>query len=484
MAKPEVLTNVVDFGDNPYLIGPHEPIRQELDRPDLQCIGEIPKDFSGIYLRNGPNQRFAPYGLHHWFDGDGMIHSAQFKDGEVNYRNKWIKTKALEIELHEGRSIWPGLMDSPDRKLKTNWGSDLWLKDNSNTDISIHAGKAVSTFYQCGDAYTLDPVTLETLGKLDLKSSGARQMSAHCMTDEANGDLLFFDYAVKPPYMSYGVMNKDSELINFTPIELPGARLPHSMAFTPNYSILMDLPMFWDPKLLEQDIHKVTFYPEMQSKFGIIERMATGNTIRWFEADPCYIYHAINSWEEEQEIVLDVCRMSTPVPSKEIRQRLSGPYGAMLAWLKLDACYHRYRFNLETGETKEETLDDLLSEFPVINNRYSGLSSRYSYHVTLAETDVILFDGLVKIDSIEGTRQGYKFPKGNFGSELQFAPRNNSLLEDDGYLITFVTNMISNKGEIQIFPAEDLSKGPLCRLIVPQQIPPGFHSSFVLPENL
>ena len=484
MAKSEVLTNAVDFGDNPYLIGPHEPIRQELDRPDLQCIGEIPKDFSGIYLRNGPNQRFAPYGLHHWFDGDGMIHSAQFKDGEVNYRNKWIKTKALEIELHEGRSIWPGLMDSPDRKLKTNWGSDLWLKDNSNTDISIHAGKVVSTFYQCGDAYTLDPVTLETLGKLDLKSSGARQMSAHCMTDEANGDLLFFDYAVKPPFMSYGVMNKDSELINFTPIDLPGARLPHSMAFTPNYSILMDLPMFWDPKLLEQDIHKVTFYPEMQSRFGIIERMATGNTIRWFEADPCYIYHAINSWEEEQEIVLDVCRMSTPVPSKEIRQRLSGPYGAMLAWLKLDACYHRYRFNFETGETKEETLDNLLSEFPVINNRYSGLPSRYSYHVTLAETDVILFDGLVKIDSIEGTRQGYKFPKGNFGSELQFAPRNNSLLEDDGYLITFVTNMISNKGEIQIFPAEDLSKGPLCRLIVPQQIPPGFHSSFVLPENL
>ena len=484
MAKPEVLTNAVDFGDNPYLIGPHEPIRQELDRPDLQYIGEIPKDFSGIYIRNGPNQRFAPYGLHHWFDGDGMVHSAQFKEGEVCYRNKWIKTKALEIELDQGKSIWPGLMDSPDRKLKTSWGSDLWLKDNSNTDISIHAGKAVSTFYQCGDAYTLDPVTLETLGKLDLKSSGARQMSAHCVTDEANGDLLFFDYAVKPPFMSYGVMNKDSELINFTPIELPGARLPHSMAFTPNYSILMDLPMFWDPKLLEQDIHKVTFYPEMQSKFGIIERMATGNTIRWFEADPCYIYHAINSWEEEQEIVLDVCRMSTPVPSKEVRQRLSGPYGAMLAWLKLDACYHRYRFNLETGETKEETLDDLLSEFPVINNRYSGLSSRYSYHVTLAETDVILFDGLIKIDSIEGTRQVYKFPKGNFGSELQFAPRNNSLLEDDGYLITFVTNMISNKGEIQIFPAEDLSKGPLCRLIVPQQIPPGFHSSFVLPENL
>ena len=56
MAKPEVLTNIVNFGDNPYLIGPHEPIREELDSPELECIGDIPKDFSGIYLRNGPNQ--------------------------------------------------------------------------------------------------------------------------------------------------------------------------------------------------------------------------------------------------------------------------------------------------------------------------------------------------------------------------------------------------------------------------------------------
>ena len=484
MAKPEVLTDIVDFGDNPYLIGPHEPIREELDKPKLECIGEVPKDFSGIYLRNGPNQRHAPYGHHHWFDGDGMIHAAEFKDGKVSYRNKWIKTKSLTKESDEGRSIWPGLMDAPNRELKSSWGSDLWLKDNSNTDIAIHAGKAISTFYQCGEAYELDPVTLNTLGSIDLESQGARLMSAHCMTDENNGDLLFFDYAVKPPYMTYGVINKESELVNFTPIELPGARLPHSMAFTPNYSILMDLPMFWDPELLDKDIHKVNFFPELQSRFGIIDRMASGDTIKWFEAEPCYIYHIVNSWEEGNEVVLDVCRMSTPVPSREVRQKLSGPYATMLAWLKLDACYHRYRFNLETGETKEERKEDLLSEFPIINNRYGGLPSRYSYHVTLADTDVILFDALIKMDSLTGTSQKFTFPEGCFGSEMQFAPKHNSNAEDDGYLISFVTNMNSMKGEIQIFSAEDLSKGPLCRLIVPQQIPPGFHSSFVLPENL
>ena len=263
-------------------------------------------------------------------------------------------------------------------------------------------------------------MSLDTLGTVELESKGARLMSAHCMNDEATGDLLFFDYAVNPPYMTYGVINKHSELVNFTPIELPGARLPHSMAFTPNYSILMDLPMFCDPLLLEKDIHKVTFYPEMQSRFGVLERMSSGESIRWFEADTCNIYHIINSWEEENEIVIDVCRMSTPVPSPEVRQKLSGPYGTMLAWLKLDACYHRYRFNLETGNTKEERIDDLLTEFPTINNRYGGLPSRYSYHVSLADTDVILFDGLVKIDSNTKNSQTYKFPEGSFGSEMQF----------------------------------------------------------------
>ena len=127
MPKPEVLKNLIDFGDNPYLVGPHEPVRRELDRPNLELVGEIPHDFSGIYIRNGPNQRLAPYGVHHWFDGDGMVHSAEFRDGKVSYRNKWIRTKALESETKKEKSIWPGLMDQPNRSLEVGWGSDLWL---------------------------------------------------------------------------------------------------------------------------------------------------------------------------------------------------------------------------------------------------------------------------------------------------------------------------------------------------------------------
>ena len=178
------LLDPIDFGDNPYLVGPHAPIRKELDQPDLKVVGQVPNDFSGIYLRNGPNQIHPPRGTYHWFDGDGMVHGAEFAEGRVSYRNKWINTKGLRQEQKFGQSLWPGLMDSPDRSLNEAWGSDLWLKDNSNTDLTIHAGRAISTFYQCGEAYAIDPLSLETLGTLDLLSGGGRLMSAHCMTDE------------------------------------------------------------------------------------------------------------------------------------------------------------------------------------------------------------------------------------------------------------------------------------------------------------
>mgnify|MGYP003331083535 CR=1 FL=1 len=55
------------------LNGGFAPIEQEvvLDLTDVE--GEIPKDLTGIHVRNGPNRRFEAPGRYHWFDGDGMV---------------------------------------------------------------------------------------------------------------------------------------------------------------------------------------------------------------------------------------------------------------------------------------------------------------------------------------------------------------------------------------------------------------------------
>ena len=398
----------IESRGNPYLEGVWRPTDSEVTAEELEVIGEVPADLNGVYLRNGPNPRFQPRGRYHVFDGDGMLHAARFDNGRVSYRNRWIQTTGLERELQVGHAIWPGLIDRPDRSLDVAWGSDHWLKDNSNTDVVLFNGRALTTFYQCGDGYLVDPISLDTVGTLDLSGMGIRSISAHSMVDEHTGELLFFDYSTQVPFMTYGVLGPDGALKHHVPIDLPGPRLPHTLAFTAQYTILMDLPLFWDPELMKRDAHKVTFFRELPSRFGIIPRYGNADSVRWFEAEPTYIYHICNAWEEGEEIVLDACRMRTPEPPPITS---GGDISRMLAWGKLDASLYRYRFNLTTGETREEWRDELFTEFPMVNGRVAGRRSRYSYNMIMDDRSAVLrFDGLAKYELDTGRSENWAFP--------------------------------------------------------------------------
>jgi carotenoid cleavage dioxygenase-like enzyme len=55
-------------------------------------------------------------------------------------------------------------MDGPGDLEAPGFGAHGGLKDTASTDIVVHNGEAIATFYQCGEAYRLDPLTLENLG--------------------------------------------------------------------------------------------------------------------------------------------------------------------------------------------------------------------------------------------------------------------------------------------------------------------------------
>jgi hypothetical protein len=66
---------------------------------ELNVIGEIPKDLHGAYYRNGPNPVHAPQAMHHWFDGDGMLHAIYFENGKAEYRNRYVRSDDFKAEL-------------------------------------------------------------------------------------------------------------------------------------------------------------------------------------------------------------------------------------------------------------------------------------------------------------------------------------------------------------------------------------------------
>jgi carotenoid cleavage dioxygenase len=193
------------------------------------------------------------------------------------------------------------------------------------------------------------------------------------------------------------------------------------MAITEHYSILLDLPLFADAAAMRHGRYKVDFHRDIPSRFGIIPRYGDSASIRWFEGKPCYLYHTINAWEEGDEIILDACRVKRPTPPEQTEG--DGKLERMLAYLRLDAQLYRWRFNLRTGAVKETPLDDENTEFPTINTWKLGRPSRYAYNVHISAEPTLLFDGLVKYDTMTGRSDTHWFGSGRYGSEAPFAPR-------------------------------------------------------------
>jgi carotenoid cleavage dioxygenase-like enzyme len=235
--------------DNPYLHGVYAPTLNEMHVDNLPVTGQLPADLQvGAYFRNGPNPRLQPRDRHHPFDGDGMVHAVYFRDGKASYRNRYVQTAALQRELAAGASNSPGVMGPFDYTCVA-----LRHQGYGKHRCVWYAGELIALWYNAGDPYRLDGMTLQTRDfHLQLRGRPQTRMSAHAKVDATNGELLFFDYGDEPPYMTYGVADAGGNLLHEVAIDLPGPRLPHDIGFTRHYAVVHDLPFFHDVNVLRK----------------------------------------------------------------------------------------------------------------------------------------------------------------------------------------------------------------------------------------
>lgn len=473
--------------DHPYRTGPWRPQTTEWKADDLKVVqGAVPADLDGVYLRNTENPLHPAIRNYHPFDGDGMIHAVGFRDGTAFYRNRFVRTDGMLAENEAGRALWAGASEMPTwSRREDGWGARRRMKDASSTDVIVHRGRALTSFWQCGDLYRLDPYSAETLGKEDWNGKFPYHwgVSAHPKVDDATGELLFFNYSKEAPYMNYGVVDKNNDLVHCVDIPLPGPRLPHDMAFTENYAILNDLPMFWDPRGLERGIHAPKFHRDMPARFAVIPRRGRTSDIKWFEADPTYVLHFANAYEDGDEIVLDGFYQGQPEPSTHGLTDKRERAFRFIALDFLQTRLHRWRFNLVTGQVKEEPLSEQITEFGMINGAHGGREHRYVYAAT-GKPGWFLFNGLVKHDVRTGKEENFSFGEGVYGSETAMAPRVGSKSEDDGYLVTLTTDMNEDASYCLVFDAARVSDGPVCTLALPERISSGTHSTWAAGEEL
>lgn len=454
---------------NPYLSGNFAPVHEELTGTTLPVLGALPADLHGNFVRNGPNPQFAPKGLYHWFDGDGMLHGVQLSGGRASYRNRYVKTRGYEVERAAGRAVWGSLLELPDFE-----NPDGPFKNAANTALVWHQRRLLA-LWEGGPPHEVTLPALETLGPYDFGGALSIPMTAHPKVDPVTGELVFFGYSlVAEPYVTHGLVSKEGALVRTVPIDLPGGVMMHDFAVTERYSLILDLPLTFQLGRAMEGQYPFVFQREQPSRFGLLPRHATrGDEIRWFTLPACYIWHTLNAYEEGDEVVLLGGRVSeTDVLPPSLRGEAPRD--------EEPATLFRWRFNLANGTAKEEQLDDIPIEFTRVNDAYLGRKNRYGYAGRIAAgREAASFSGAVKFDLATQRTQVYELPPGHFCGEWVFAPRPHASAEDDGYLLSYVHDERENRSWLYILEAQQPSAGPVARVALPGRVPYGFHGAWI-----
>jgi carotenoid cleavage dioxygenase len=481
---------VTTTAENPYLTGNFGPVQVETTAVDLPVTGTIPAHLDGRYLRNGPN----PVGpvdpsRHHWFLGSGMVHGVRLRDGKADwYRNRFVRSSDVAKALGEPAKAGA----------KPHAGWDF----SANTNVIEQGGRIFAIVEAGGRPYELTS-ELETLGACDFDGTLPGGYTAHPKVDPLTGELHAVSYYWGwGNQVQYTVIGTDAKVKRVENIQVAGSPMMHDFSLTQNHVVLYDLPCVFDtgpvgeglpgplrtlarfgakqsigkrptPKLIAAYFTNqmsggsapkgfpYRWDPSYPARVGVMPRTGTAKDVRWFDIEPCYVFHPLNAYDDGDRVVLDVVRHPKMFDTKRLGPD-EGP-----------ATLDRWTVDLTAGKVLEERRSDLAQEFPRVDERTVSRRHRYGYAVGFAGTTA---ETLIRHDLVTGTSTTRHFGAGANVSEFVFIPDADDSAEDRGTLMGFVYERATDRSDLLLLDSQTLET--VAAVHLPVRVPAGFHGNW------
>jgi len=478
---------------NRYLEGAFAPLQDEFTLTDLQVTGTIPECLDGRYLRNGPN----PIGeidpaLYHWFIGDGMVHGIRIRDGKAEwYRNRWVRGPLAAKLLGEAPPA----------------GHVGVSPIAANTNVIGHAGKTLALVEAGLPAYELTD-ELDTVGICDFDGTVTGGYTAHPKRDPETGELHAVSYNLNHGNtVHYSLIGVDGRARRTVDVRVAGSPMMHDFSLTERHVVFYDLPVTFDarqaasmtvPRGLrlparlvlsaligrvripdpiaarQPSVKKVdrrypySWDPKYPARIGVMPRDGDNSDVRWFDVEPCYVFHPMNAYDDGDTIVLDVVRHAKMFDTDHLGPNEGPP--------TLD----RWTVDLADGKVRESRVDDRGQEFPRVDERLVGKRHRYGYAPAVGE-GAGGEDTLLKHDFVGGHTSSRTFGSGKSVGEFVFHPSAPDSAEDDGVLMGYVYDRGTDRSALAILDAHTLDD--VANIQLPHRVPAGFHGNWVPSTN-
>jgi len=457
------------FPDNPYLTGYYRPFGAEMEAENLVVEGHIPEELNGTFYRNGPDPQFPPHeqDRYHVFDGDGMIYAIRLANGNASMRNRYVRTRKFELERTAGKRLF-GVFGNP----RFNDPSVSPMEyNNANTHIWPHAGALYALMEGCPPT-ALDPDTLETLGFETFAMTVTGPFTAHPKTDPADGAMHAFGYSAKGPASTavrYNIIDASGKAQHLAWLEQPYASMMHDFALTERHVVFPCLPVALSMERAMQGKPVAAWESDKPAAFGVMAKGGNGgDEVRWLETDPTFMFHIANSFDDGDDVVLDVAgsKRAPLMPAVD---------GTLPSHDDTRFMLRRWRIG-GNGSFREETLDGLDIQFPRIDDRFQG--RRYTKAFVNGTTRPTAgrldgFDSIAAINIESAARDAHSFGEGAYCGEPIFVAR--GAAEGDGWLLNLVWDSLKNESYLSIIDATAVAAGPVAKIHMPARVPGGFH---------
>lgn len=464
---------MTDINDgHPHLSGNFAPIRSE-DDFILPVTGALPPELRGTLYRNGPNPQFAPRGPYHWFSGDGMVHAFDIDDGEVIYRNRYVRTPKWQQENKAGRALFAGFNAHLHDPMAQ--GQD---GGTANTSLVSHAGRLLA-LNESYPPFEIAPHSLAARGYVP--DYGRTSFTAHPKIDPRTGEMLWFAYGTGAlplnAEVTFGITDKTGRIIRRDIFTAPFCAIMHDFLITENWVLFPIFPLTGSMERAQRGLPPIAWEPERGVHLGLLRRDAPISSLRWFRTETCHAYHMMNAWEDSDgRIQADLFRYDSaplfPLADGSPRQHTM----ARLWRWTLDPY-------LTDSAIRQVPLDNLDGEFPHIDARWTGLPHRHGWYAAdtlgLNDAEPLRLNALVHRDAANGYRAVYELPAGDLVSEPVFAPRSAGAAEGDGWLFAVAWRPAEMRSDLLIFRACDLAAGPIAAASLPRRVPFGFHGHWI-----
>ncbi|WP_371658181.1 carotenoid oxygenase family protein [Streptomyces sp. NBC_00280] len=444
--------------------GAYTPVAEEVTSFDLPVTGTIPAELNGRYLRNGPNPLNLDEPRLHLFTGTGMVHGVRLREGKAEwYRNRWVRSARVAEAL--GERPRPG---ASMRRVDTG----------PNTHVIGHANRTFALVEAGSRPYELT-YDLDTVGACDFDGTLRDGFVAHPKLDPTTGELHAVTYVLGGDTLTYLVVSPLGKVVRSVAISAPHAPMMHDFALTQRYAVLYDLPVTFSQAAVDTGKPFPMNWNEARGgRIGLLPR--SGTEVRWFDVNPCWVFHTLNAYDQGDTVVVDVVRYPQMFAGAELM-------GNSLPTLD------RWVIDTVTGRVTETRLDDHPQEFPVVSPAVVTGAHRYGYSAvtpdliryagpvgTLDGLPVDAFsDSLIKHDLDRQTATVRDFGTGHYTSEAYFVPSQNARTEDDGYVLAYVFDPERGATDLVILSGQDFTGAPIATVHLPARVPLGFHGSWI-----